>query len=678
MLDDPLLAWRKEFPILDTCTYLVTHSLGAMPRRASTYLQQFADEWSTRGVRAWYEGWWEIGRTTGDLLAPVLGVSKGTISMHQNVTVALGVIGSCHRFDGARNRIVMTDLEFPSNMYLFEGFRKYGAEIVYVPSPDAMRTDLQRLLDAIDERTALVPLSFVLFKSAYIQNAAAVIEKAHRVGARVILDVYQAAGTVPLEIERLGADFAVGGSVKWLCGGPGAGYLYVRPDLANELEPGIVGWAAHAHPFEFAAGAIEYAPSPERFQSGTPNVPSLYSARAGYEIVAEIGVRSIREKSLRLTRRLMDLARDAGFRVNTPDVDAERGGSVIVDVPNGHAVAEELIRREVIVDYRPGAGIRMAPHFYNTLEEVDHAMAYSPRWRLRPHTEPVGSRSRTHEDSTDSGTRRRARWGTGSRMPRLRRDMRRSLYDVAAPALDKGQAAIEAVISKGVELGKVAAGDAAAMRARLSTTTDLASALDGADFVIEAAPERIDLKLSLMADIERLAPQHAVIATNTSALSITELAGSLARPSRVGGMHFFNPVHKMKLIEIIQPLESAPETLQSIEEVARAMGKETVLVRESPGFITTRVNASLGNEAFYMLMEGVASARDIDKALKLGLNHPMGPFELVDLVGLDTRLSILEYLHRTMGEKYRPCPLLAQYVKAGRLGRKVGKGVYEY
>ncbi len=181
-----------------------------------------------------------------------------------------------------------------------------------------------------------------------------------------------------------------------------------------------------------------------------------------------------------------------------------------------------------------------------------------------------------------------------------------------------------------------------------------------------------------MADIERLAPRHAVIATNTSALSITELAGSLARPSRVGGMHFFNPVHKMKLIEIIQPLESAPDTLQSIEEVARAMGKETVLVRESPGFITTRVNASLGNEAFYMLMEGVASARDIDKALKLGLNHPMGPFELVDLVGLDTRLSILEYLHRTMGEKYRPCPLLAQYVKAGRLGRKVGKGVYEY
>ena len=373
-MTDPLLAWRPEFPILETCTYLVSHSLGAMPRRTATYLQQFADEWSSRGVRAWSEGWWEVGRTTGDLLAPVLGVETGTISMHQNVTVAMAIIASCHRFDGRRNRIVMTDLEFPSNIYLFEGFRRYGAEIVHVPSPDAMQTDLQALLDAIDDRTALVPLSYVLFKSAYIQDAAAVIEKAHRVGAQVILDVYQAAGTVPLEIGALEADFAVGGSVKWLCGGPGAGYLYVRPDLANTLKPGIVGWAAHARPFEFQAGAIDYADAPERFQSGTPNVPSLYSARAGYEIVAEIGVPAIREKSLRLTRRLIDRARESGFRINTPDDDLKRGGAVIVDVPNGKATADELIRREVIIDYRPGAGVRMAPHFYNTVEEIDHAM----------------------------------------------------------------------------------------------------------------------------------------------------------------------------------------------------------------------------------------------------------------------------------------------------------------
>ena len=252
------------------------------------------------------------------------------------------------------------------------------------------------------------------------------------------------------------------------------------------------------------------------------------------------------------------------------------------------------------------------------------------------------------------------------------------MYDVSDAAVARGRAAIEAIVKKGVELGKVAAADAGAIMDRLSVTTSLADALQDAQFIIEAAPEKIDVKLALFAQIDQLAPAAAVIGSNTSALSITELAGSLGNPSRVAGMHFFNPVHRMKLIEMVQALESAPDTLAAIEQVSRRMGKETVLVRESPGFITTRVNASIGNEAFYMLMEGVASARDIDKALKLGLNHPMGPFELVDLVGLDTRLSILEYLHRSMGEKYRPGPLLAQYVKAGRLGRKVGKGVYEY
>jgi 3-hydroxybutyryl-CoA dehydrogenase len=252
------------------------------------------------------------------------------------------------------------------------------------------------------------------------------------------------------------------------------------------------------------------------------------------------------------------------------------------------------------------------------------------------------------------------------------------MFDVSQAAVDKGRGAIEQVVRKGVELGKLSAADADAMLGRLSATASLADALQDADLVIEAAPEKIDLKLALFAQIEALAPPAAIIGSNTSALSVTELAGSLKNPGRVAGMHFFNPVHKMKLVEIVQALESTPATLEAVEQVSRRMGKETVLVRESPGFITTRVNASIGNEAFYMLMEGVASARDIDKALKLGLNHPMGPFELGDLVGLDTRLSILEYLHRSMGEKYRPCPLLAQYVKAGRLGRKVGRGVYDY
>ena len=252
------------------------------------------------------------------------------------------------------------------------------------------------------------------------------------------------------------------------------------------------------------------------------------------------------------------------------------------------------------------------------------------------------------------------------------------LYDPSAAQLQKAESAVRAILVKAVELGKASAADADAAAARLQVTSRTAEALAGTDFVIEAAPEKIDLKLALFADIEKHAPSDAVIATNTSALSITEMAGSIGRPSRVAGMHFFNPVHKMKLVEIVRALESSDATLAAVEAVSRQMGKETVLVRESPGFITTRVNASIGNEAFYMLMEGVASARDIDKALKLGLNHPMGPFELGDLVGLDTRLSILEYLHKSMGEKYRPCPLLTQYVKAGRLGKKVGKGVYEY
>jgi 3-hydroxybutyryl-CoA dehydrogenase len=252
------------------------------------------------------------------------------------------------------------------------------------------------------------------------------------------------------------------------------------------------------------------------------------------------------------------------------------------------------------------------------------------------------------------------------------------LYDVSAPMLEKARAAIEVIVAKGIERGNLRAIDAETLLGRLTITTDLAEALHEVDLVIEAVPERIDLKLQLLGQVERLAPPRAVIASNTSALSITEMAGSLASPSRVAGMHFFNPVHKMRLVEIVQALDSSPSTLQTIDDAARRMGKETVVVRESPGFITSRVNAMIGNEAFYMLQEGVASARDIDKALKLGLNHPMGPFELVDLVGLDTRLSVLQFLHASMGEKYRPCPLLVQYVKAGRLGRKAGRGVYEY
>ncbi len=372
---NPWSSWRAEFPIVETCTYLVSHSLGAMPKRARTYLQKFADDWDGRGVRAWHEGWWEIGVETGNLLAPILGVQKNTITMHQNATVAQSIVASCFSFEGPRRKIVLQDLDFPTNHYLFDGLKRYGAEIVYVPSGGSISAPIDRLVDAIDDTTALVPISLVLFRSGCLQDVRPVVEKAHKVGARVVLDVYQGAGTIPMNLEALGVDFAVGGSVKWLCGGPGAGYLYVRPDLFSTLRPAVVGWAGHAAPFGFETGGIRYAEGVERFQSGTPNVPSLYSARAGYEIVGEIGVPAIRTRSLELTRPLVDAAKVHGWPLNTPSDDAHRGGTVVLDVPNGAAVTDELLRRQVIVDYRPNAGIRIAPHFYTTEEEISRAIA---------------------------------------------------------------------------------------------------------------------------------------------------------------------------------------------------------------------------------------------------------------------------------------------------------------
>ncbi len=375
MSADSLTTWRAEFPILDTCTYLVSHSLGAMPRRARKYVREFEDQWDHRGVRAWHEGWWEIGRETGNLLAPILGVDRDTITMHQNVTVAQSIVVSCFSFDGPRRKILLQDLDFPTNHYLFEGFRRYGADVEIVPSHNSVKAPIDALVDAIDERTALVPISLVLFRSACLQDVTPVVRRAHEVGAKVVLDVYQGAGAIPMNLKALGVDFAVGGSVKWLCGGPGAGYLYVRPDLIHDLEPAVVGWAGHRTPFAFTTGEIDYASGVERFQSGTPNVPALASARAGYEIVNEVGVAAIREKSLALTRRLIDAAQRHGWRLNTPTSDRERGGSVVIDVPRGAEVTDELLRRDVIVDYRPGAGVRIAPHFYNSTDDVDRAAA---------------------------------------------------------------------------------------------------------------------------------------------------------------------------------------------------------------------------------------------------------------------------------------------------------------
>lgn len=252
------------------------------------------------------------------------------------------------------------------------------------------------------------------------------------------------------------------------------------------------------------------------------------------------------------------------------------------------------------------------------------------------------------------------------------------LYDIEKSALSPARRQIEKNLEKGKQLGKISAKTTEVARRSLHTTDDLNEAASNCDFLVEAVPEKIELKLDLMRRLEEMCNPAVVFASNTSSLSITEMACAVTNPSRVIGMHFFNPVHLMKLVEIIRGLETSEETFQITQAVARKMNKETVDVKESPGFVTSRINAMIGNEAFFMLQEGIASAQDIDKAVRLGLNHPMGPFEMIDLVGLDTRLSVLEFLHKRLGEKYRPCPLLIQYVQAGRLGKKTGRGVYEY
>ncbi len=368
---DPLLRFRGEFPILSRCTYMVSHSLGAMPRGARERLDEFARMWEKRGVLAWADGWWESPLAVGDEIAALLGAPPGSICMHQNVSVCMSVVASCFSFTGRRNKVVYTEMNFPSVMYVWEERRRFGARIVMVPSDDGITVDTQRLLDAIDEETLVVPISHVLFKSAYIQDAAAVVEKAHKVGALVVLDVYQSAGTVPVDLTALGVDFATGGSVKWLCGGPGAGYLYVRPDLQPKLMPAVTGWAAHAHPFDFETGPIRPAEGIARYLHGTPAVAPLYAARAGYDIVARAGIEAIRAKSMRLTARMIDQATGRGWKVNSPLRPEQRGGTVVLDIPHGRAVAAELIRRKFLVDHRPGAGIRIAPHFYTTQEECD-------------------------------------------------------------------------------------------------------------------------------------------------------------------------------------------------------------------------------------------------------------------------------------------------------------------
>lgn len=375
---DELLKYRSEFPILEKTVYLISHSLGAMPRATYDRLQEYADIWATRGVRAWAEGWWDKPVTVGNQIASIIGAEANTVVMHQNVSICQSLILSCLLPlppNSKRHKIVCEELNFPSVMYVYEAHaRAHNLQIETVESDDGITIDTERMLAAIDEETLLVPISHVLFKSAYLQDAKAITERAHEVGAMVVLDTYQSAGTVPFSVKELNVDFATGGSVKWLCGGPGAGYLYVRPDLTEQLEPKTTGWMAHEHPFAFET-EMQYAPNATRFLHGSPAIPALYAAESGYQIINAIGVDAIREKSIRQTQYLISLAEAAGFRVTSPADPNRRGGTITVWDDNAAALTKELVRREFIVDYRPGAGVRISPHFYTKDEELELIIA---------------------------------------------------------------------------------------------------------------------------------------------------------------------------------------------------------------------------------------------------------------------------------------------------------------
>src|SRR5262245_16751249 len=342
-----------------------------MPKATFEHLHEYADAWATRGVRAWAEGWWDMPVTIGNEVARIIGADPGSVVMHQNVSICQSLILSCFEPTPERNKIVYSELNFPSVMYVYEAHARSGQlRIETVKSDDGITVPLERMLDAIDESTLLVPFSHVLFKSAFLQDAKAIIDKAHEVGAMVVLDTYQSAGTVPFSVRELNADFATGGSVKWLCGGPGAGYLYIRPDLQHKLQPKTTGWMAHENPFAFDT-ALRYAPDVTRFLHGSPSIPALFAARAGYAIINEIGVEKIRAKNIRQTEYLIRLAEGEGFRVTSPRDPAQRGGTITVAHEHAAAMAKELVRREFIIDFRPGAGIRISPHFYTTDHELE-------------------------------------------------------------------------------------------------------------------------------------------------------------------------------------------------------------------------------------------------------------------------------------------------------------------
>lgn len=371
---DPLLAFREEFPILEKTTYLVSNSLGPMPRTVPERLAQYARDWGELGVKAWTRGWWEMPVDVGNEIAPLINAGDGQVVMMPNVTIAQTAVLSSIDFPDGKDTVVMTELDFPSVRYAYaEMAERLGARVVVVRSDDGLTIDRDKLIAAIDERTRLVAVSHVLFRSAFLMDADAICLRAHAMGALVSLDSFHAVGIVPVDVKRSKVDFLTGGVLKWLCGGPGGCFLYVSPTVRDQLKPALTGWQAHSRPFAFEE-SMEYTTGAFRWLNGTPVIPALYAAAEGPKILRRAGIDAVREKSVRLTARLIELADARGYTVNAPRDPAQRGGTVALDVPHGYEITQHLLSQNILVDYRVGAGIRIAPHFFTRQEELDEAI----------------------------------------------------------------------------------------------------------------------------------------------------------------------------------------------------------------------------------------------------------------------------------------------------------------
>ena len=367
---DSLLEYRPRFPALEECVHFISHSLGCVPAKAKDDLAEYFELWRTKSITAWSDWLPEVDRAA-ERIAKIISATPGTVIMQHNVSQIMATLASCFEYAPARNKVVYEALQFPTVSYVWQAEARRGATCVLVESKDGMTIDTDAMCDAIDEHTLLVPISHVVFSSAYIQDVKKIVAKAQSVGAHVILDCYQSIGTVPLDVVELGVSFACGGSVKYLCGGPGAAWLYVRKDLIEQFSPRVTGWFGNEAPFAFTMPAQSYAEGIWRYMGGTPAIAALYQSRAGQATIAEIGVRKIREKSLVMTQACIDWVDELGMALRSPRQAELRGGSVVFDFVGSADVCRELNRRKFFCDHRPGAGLRIAPHFYTKREEID-------------------------------------------------------------------------------------------------------------------------------------------------------------------------------------------------------------------------------------------------------------------------------------------------------------------